>query len=204
MQKNHQSKIVFLPIEKSQKVIKDIKEDSFFIIFDFSNENNDMVFNFSVAKNISLKIIHLTVNYLKNKTTVFNIKQAENSCVNIQSKCFALKQSFSKILINSIIDENSYNIKLDQDIKGFIFDDKSSITATPSMLVGNNKIVANHAVSIGTVDPEKMFFLQSRGFKPNDALVILIKSEYEFLNSLDNLESKKIYNKINKIIKEAI
>ncbi len=200
MQKNNYQ---FIDINSNRKINKKINNNLTLIIIDILDKNNNLNFQFNVAKNVELKIFFLSINSNKQKSCNFDIKQDQNSIVNIQAKIFGIRQSFSKININSSIPKNAEKIVLNQDINGFIFNDGATIVATPSMLVDNNKIVANHSVNIGSINPEKLFYIKSRGISKAKATSMLIKSEYEYLNNLNIDEASKAYKQINKKMMEV-
>jgi Fe-S cluster assembly protein SufD len=63
-------------------------------------------------------------------------------------------------------------IKIDKDAQGvddflemriLLLDDKSSATAEPKLEIEANEVKASHAATVGMIDQEQMFYLESRG-----------------------------------------
>lgn len=196
------NKVEIINIKKNQKINKKIVNSLNIVLTDISNNNIDQNFNFSVAENSTLNIHCLLVNSNKQKSHIFTINQQKNSTVNIYVKAFGFNQSNTKVIIDSKIPKNAENIVLNQEINGYIFDDGSTIIATPSMLVDNNKIVANHSVSIGSINPEKLFYLMSKGIDAKTAKTVLIRSEYDYYKNFDDKKCKSIYKEVDKKIME--
>ena len=196
------NKIEIINIKKNQKINKKIVNSLNIKHNDISSNNIDQNFNFSVTENSVLNIHCLLVNSNKQKSHIFTINQQKNSTVNIYVKAFGFNQSNTKVIIDSKIPKNAENIVLNQEINGYIFDDGSTIIATPSMLVDNNKIVANHSVSVGSINPEKLFYLMSKGIDTKTAKTVLIRSEYDYYKNFDDKKCKLIYKEVDKKIME--
>lgn len=192
------NKIDLLNVEKTQKISKNISSNLDLVITDISDKNIDDVLNFSVKQNCVLNIHCLIVNSKFDKSYTFAINQEKNSTVNIYVKCFGFNSSSTKVFIDSKIPKSAENILLNQEINGYIFNDNSTILAIPSMLVDNNKIVANHSVSVGSINPEKLFYLTCKGIDFKTAKTVLIRSEYDYYNKFDLKSCKTVYNKVDK------
>jgi Fe-S cluster assembly protein SufD len=81
------------------------------------------------------------------------------------------------------------NIITNQTIDGVIFDNNANIKVTPSLIVDTNSIKATHAVNIGNINPEQLFYLMSRRMTRSSATNLIIKSMF---NDLHNIELSKI------------
>jgi Fe-S cluster assembly protein SufD len=53
--------------------------------------------------------------------------------------------------------------------------DKARSDANPILLIDENDVTAGHAASIGQVDPEDMYYLQSRGLDQDTAERLVIR-----------------------------
>ena len=56
-----------------------------------------------------------------------------------------------------------------------LLSDTAKATAVPSLEIDENEIKAGHASSVGPLDPEQLFYLQSRGINKTEAREIITK-----------------------------
>lgn len=70
-----------------------------------------------------------------------------------------------------------------------LLSDTAKAEAIPSLEIDENEVKAGHASTVGPVDPEQMFYLESRGITRKEAKELLVKG---FLGHItDRLTSKK-------------
>lgn len=178
-------------------------KDQFFII-DYSPKNVNEKINFSLQPNeiINVYIYIIANNCKKHYEIICNHKHS--SKFNIYIK--ALTNNKANVLMNvkNLVKQNIANVKINQDIQGITFDDESRINVTPSMLIGNNKIIANHSINIGNINPDALFYLMSRGLNKQKAIEILIKSMFNDLNVNSSKQHLNIYNNVLKQVNELI
>lgn len=48
--------------------------------------------------------------------------------------------------------------------------------AQPLLVIDENDVTASHATSLGTIDPEQLFYLQTRGLSFEDSIKLLFES----------------------------
>ncbi len=196
------NKSLILDENKAQKITKKINDNFLIVLNDLNDKNINKTIHLDFAKNSVCKIYCIIVNFNNLKEYVLNLNQDLNSHADIKVKIFGFKNSYTKVLINSNIPKNAQKTYLNQEINGYLFSDDATILATPSMNISNNKIVANHSVNVGSINPEKLFYLMSRGITKKSAINLLIKSEYQYLKDLNISNAKQYYKKVdNKISK---
>ncbi len=198
------NKSLILDENNSKKITKKINNNFLIILNDLNIKSIDKTINLDFAKNSVCKIYCIIANFNDTKQYVFNLNQDLNSCVDIKIKIFGFSRSYSKILINSNIPKNAKNIQLNQEINGYLFSDDATILATPSMNIYNDKIIANHSVNIGSINPEKLFYLMSRAIPKKVAINLLIKSEYQYLKNLNIPNPQKYYKKVDNMISKNV
>ncbi|MBD3363364.1 hypothetical protein GF362_06630 [Candidatus Dojkabacteria bacterium] len=67
------------------------------------------------------------------------------------------------------VDKGIKNIKTDLKIEVLLVSKNSSAKVLPSMEIHEDDIKASHSTTIGSVDPEQLFYLESRGFSKKKA-----------------------------------
>lgn len=67
-------------------------------------------------------------------------------------------------------------------MKLLLLDDKSMATAEPELEIENNEVKASHSASVGRIDEEQLFYLETRGIGKIDAENLIIKG---FLGNTD-------------------
>lgn len=124
----------------------------------------------------------LIVNH-NNKLSKSNIN---NKAVNILDG--KLTFNVTGVVLNNIIDctinQNNHIITMN--------DNKCQIN--PNLLINENDVTANHSAYIGGFDPQKLFYLKSRGITENEAYKLLIRGF--LLNQNQTEENFKLINDI--------
>ena len=173
------------------------------IIVCINPQHRSYSFNFNVHEDSKLKVLFYGLSSIDNKNFEFNFNHLKNSNLLFISRLFVNNQSKITLNTNVSISKDSSNIISDQQVQGYLFSDESSISATPALLVNTNNINASHSVNIGYFDPNKIFYLQTKGFDKNSAIEMLINNEISQLKGVDN-EQNYIYNIVHKTIKEML
>ena len=60
-------------------------------------------------------------------------------------------------------------------MKLLLLDDKSMAVAEPELEILNNEVKASHSASVGRIDEEQLFYLETRGISRNEAENLIIK-----------------------------
>lgn len=62
-----------------------------------------------------------------------------------------------------------------QTLKGIILNEKAQIDVNPILIIDEFDIQAGHAATVGKVDEEQLYYLQSRGLTEEDATKLIVK-----------------------------
>ena len=168
-----------------------------------ANESKDIekTVNLNLKNNNEVNLFCLVLANGKDK--VFNINfnhLGNNSTSNIYVKALANNKAKVKINCVSNCKTKTHKNKINQTIDGLIFDNESLIQALPCLDINIDDISAKHTVNIGQVDPEIIFYLNSKGLNRLEAYQFLIDS---FINDL-NPYVKEYHLNLNKDIKSLI
>ena len=60
-------------------------------------------------------------------------------------------------------------------MKLLMLDNRSMATAEPELEILNNEVKASHSASVGRIDEEQLFYLESRGVEKKEAEKLIIK-----------------------------
>lgn len=60
------------------------------------------------------------------------------------------------------------------DIRVLVLDEKSRADVRPQLEIETNDVKASHAASVSPVDPEQIFYLQSRGLNHTEAQKLIV------------------------------
>lgn len=168
-----------------------------------ANDTKDITKNITLSlhDNNEVNLYCLVLSTGKNKTFNINFKHlGNNSTSNIYVKALANKKANIKINCVSSCKDKTHKNTINQIIDGLIFDNDSLIQALPCLDININDIVAKHTVNIGQVDPEIIFYLNTKGLTKLEAYQFLIDS---FIKDLEPYLVKHNIN-INKDIRSLI
>ena len=173
-------------------------------IYDY-NENNKLELNIEVTENSSL------VYYMFNEKNFDNMKikidNKNNSKTNFNYSFVSDK--ISKLEINNnilgnnidsnirvravsrdngniVVDSNGTVIKdtidnnFNEDLRGLILGD-SNIKINPDMYIDSNEVTANHNSTIGSINEDYLFYLNSKGIEIDEAKKLIVSG---FINSI--------------------
>lgn len=97
-------------------------------------------------------------------------------------------KTFGKVKIRGIAKNGAQvrvtgTIKIDKEAQGvddflemkiLVLDEKSSAIAEPKLEIEANEVKASHAATVGQIDEEEMFYLQSRGISRGEAQELIV------------------------------
>lgn len=195
------SNIFLTKFNDSQTInLKDNQKVNLYLV---ANDNQDVKkdINLTLANNneVNLYCLILASKTAKTFNIYFNHK-GNNSTSNIYVKSLANNNANIKINCVSRCEFKTHKNTINQVIDGLIFDNESSIQALPCLDINIDDITAKHTVNIGQVDPEIIFYLNTKGLSNLQAYQFLIDS---FIKDLDPYLSQFKIN-INKDIQSLI
>jgi len=84
------------------------------------------------------------------------------------------------------VDTKALQCKSSQEYNALLIGNESEAVAFPVIEIENDDVECRHAVSIGKIDKEKIFYLMSRGLTEGQAKNVMIKGFFEhILNRMD-------------------
>ncbi|MGL5246392.1 MAG: SufD family Fe-S cluster assembly protein [Mycoplasmoidaceae bacterium] len=160
-------------------------------------------------------IMDIIINVFENSSAILNLasfSESTNKNYNIivnhfssnsYSECnvFGVSKNGSNIKFNltAKIDDLSISNKCKQSISGILLTNDSSIIGAPNLIINTNSIKAEHSLSIGKINQNKLFYLMSKGLNKKDALYLLIMGYFN--SCLKNLKNENFKEKIESKIK---
>lgn len=86
-----------------------------------------------------------------------------------------------------------------QNLTGINLSNQASISVDPILVINENDVKAGHAATVGKMDEEALFYLQSRGLNQKEATKLLVNGKIRpIIDKLDDLAlEEKILNMIN-------
>ncbi|MDD3241433.1 MAG: SufD family Fe-S cluster assembly protein [Bacilli bacterium] len=179
-------------------IIINIEENSNLIINYLTiNDNTKIEINLNKERS-NVSLYYSSINYKESNYIVninHNSKNTTSKIINHGISVLGNKIDFT---INGNIPLYADNCICNQDSKIINIKDSKSIIK-PNLFIENYNVEANHSAYIGQFNKDKLFYLESRGIKNDQAIFLLLKSFMINNMSLpEELESKFIYE-INKI-----
>ena len=109
------------------------------------------------------------------------------------------KLSFSG---TSAIFENMKRAETHQTAKIIIFDDKAQAKADPVLAIHYNDVVASHAATVGKVNADHLYYMQSRGISELDTKRLITKGYLEPV--IKFVDDQEIANALTIALEEAL
>lgn len=153
------------------------------LVFDKINlVNKDTKITLNIDDNATVDLNYLVINEGKNKINITANFKGNNSKCHIKLRVInQTPESNANIICDGIIEENTKDNELIEDLKGLILHD-DTIKISPNMLVNTNEVLANHLVTISSFDKEELFYLESKGISAETAKKLLITSFTSIVN----------------------
>ena len=208
------SSLVGLSIQNSKS------NGHFYKQIDASLENSSIYKNFILTSGLKFNKIEMNINLHKEKSncSIFSaLYVSENEHQEIKTRMNHLSfdcKSFQKV--KNVLNKNSKAVyqgkifvkdvaqKTDayQLSKALILDDKSEFNAKPELEIYADDVKCSHGSTSGSIDPEAVHYLMTRGLDKKIAKKILING---FLNDIfENIPDKKIFSFVKNIMEDQI
>ena len=81
-----------------------------------------------------------------------------------------------------------------QTNKIIVFDEGCNAKANPYLYIDEYDVKASHGASVGKIDEEHLYYLQSRGLSKEDAMHLVTYGYFPVLEFIDNDELKELFN----------
>ena len=109
---------------------------------------------------LNLLINHIAPNCISN--TILRGVYTDNAVGNIRAKIY--------------VDNKAHNTNADLENKNLLLSNTALVTTLPQLEIYNDDVKCSHGATIGSLDVEALFYLQSRGIDYDIAKKILISS----------------------------
>ena len=129
----------------------------------------------------SFKSVSIPFEGCKDDFLVYNNHLSSSCSSNVGMRSILNKGVECSFLALIDIENKIKNSKAEQDCKAILLDEKSSMNAKPEMKIFNNDVVCKHGTTIGSLNKDQIFYLNSRGLSKLKAEKILLQgiiSEY--------------------------
>ena len=114
-----------------------------------------------------------------------------------QIRNFAVVLEKGKLMIDAIgkINKGAIRSESHQVSRALSFEKGQNTTILPELLIGENDVAASHAMSIGRVDENQLYYLMSRGLDNKQCLSLISKGY--LLPIVDLIENDEIKEKLS-------
>ena len=121
-----------------------------------------------------------------------------------KAQIFAVNNDFAKVSIytDAYIKNKAIGTKTQQEGRIINLSDNCTGIVLPNLHIDENDVEASHSCSVGSVNKDHLYYLQTRGLTSLQARNILIKGYFNPL--LENVKDEKIKEKLNKILDKRI
>ncbi len=206
-----------LNLENIKKVVVNIPNNIHFEMFELSDKDIDIQYEYNLDKNSDLKIVKFyDVSKVEEQDIInlngecasveYNLKTIAKNLQNYHLKINHLKPNTISNIKNSgvnidgainftvegVIPNGSSNSETNQNNRIITFND-NVCKIDPILLIDENDVVANHSALIGKFSEDELFYLESRGIDYDSAVKLLVKG---FL--LDGINDERVIEKIDK------
>lgn len=130
----------------------------------------------SAIHHINLLINHLT---LSNSSYTF-------------SRSIAADQSIANIIGRILVNKNAKNTYANLQSKGLLLSKQATINSCPELDIYNHDVICTHGSTVGHLDQNALFYMQSRGINIDDAKQLLLHAFVEPI--IKNIRYPEIIN----------
>lgn len=98
---------------------------------------------------------------------------ARNTTSMIKNDFVLLKEGSCRMDAIGKIDHGASGSKSHQSSRGLTFDQQKRAIILPQLLIDENDVEASHATTLGQIDENQMYYLQSRGLSKQEAIELI-------------------------------
>lgn len=142
---------------------------------------------------------HILTTTLANNEKKYDIEAHHihpNTYSNIDNYGMCMKDGKYTIIASGKIDKHAKGSKSHQATRVLTLADKELVSVTPLLLIDENDVEASHACSIGQMNEDHLYYLQTRGLNETQALGLLTLSYVlPILNIVEDSEIKETLQK---------
>jgi len=121
-----------------------------------------------------------------------------------KAQIFAINDNEAHVSIytDAYIKNKATNVNTNQEGRIINLTDTCSGIVLPNLHIDENDVVVSHSCSVGSVNKDHLYYLQTRGFSKEQATKILIRGYFNPL--LKNIENENLYNELEKVLEQRI
>lgn len=153
-----------------------------------------------VGEGASVKIRAIAVSSDENdqKVDVFMNHLAKNTNGDMTNIGIANKKG--RVILNGVekIEKGMKNSNVYQTLKGIITSDEAVVEVNPILIIDEYDIQAGHAATVGKIEEESLFYLQSRGLTKQDAERLVITGLLKPL--LEEISDEELKEKFTELV----
>jgi Fe-S cluster assembly protein SufD len=188
--RNQKSKTIIIS-ELVNNLSESLSDNSDFNLYVIDVNEFNTTFNLEVKikKFCNLKIVVSVLNNQKNlknfNVNIIHEDDSSNSEFYYYTVCSDESRSFCTV--QTQINKNGYATETKQIIKGIMLSDKCRIHGEPKLIIDNNEVKAKHALAIGQMNKENLYYLMSKGISEKMAKRLIVVGFFnEVLVNIDD------------------
>ncbi len=159
------------------------------------NKDNSVKIDLFLKKGAKITYNHSVISQ-KDSDNYFNIHHLEDGSISLlNNNGINLENKKLFFTINGVIDKHLKDINCSQNSKILNYSNGNS-KIIPNLIIDSNDIVANHSAYIGYINPEEVFYMESRGISKENIRNLIYKATMIGKMKLSNKE------KFNQILNE--
>ena len=191
----------------NQKINREINNHNYYqsMQIDLSTCNIDNSENINLLKEEAYSNVIAGI-YAINKSIKKYQTNLNHYVANCESKAqlFAINNDNAHVNIytDAYIKNKAVGSKTNQEGRIINLSDKCSGIVLPNLHIDENDVEASHSCSVGSVNEDHLYYLQTRGLSPLQARNILIIGYFNPI--LENIENEKIKEEIIGILQQRI
>lgn len=198
---------IFVDNKTNQKISREINNHNYYqsMQIDLStcnidNSENINLLNQEAYSNVIAGIYAINKSVKKYQT---NLNHYVANCVS-KAQLFAINNDNAHVSIytDAYIKNKAVGSKTNQEGRIINLSDKCSGIVLPNLHIDENDVEASHSCSVGSVNQDHLYYLETRGLTPLQARNILIRGYFNPI--LENIENEKIKEEIIEILQQRI
>ncbi len=128
--------------------------------------------------------------------------QAQYTYGDMQNFVVTLEKGKLSLYAIGKIEKNASNSETHQTSRILNFNATERAAVFPQLFIDNNEVKASHAESSGQIDPDQLYYLQSRGLSPDESVSLIVKG---YLSSIiENIKNDEIKDRLMESIERKV
>ncbi|MGI9214356.1 MAG: SufD family Fe-S cluster assembly protein [Gammaproteobacteria bacterium] len=150
-----------------------------------NNQLNAIIELIGSNSQVKLNILQKISSNYQNSINLLIKHLTTDSYSNTLSRIIADQQAQCNFTGKIIVTPNGKNTNANLQTKGLILNRQASITNSPELIIDNNEVICSHGTSIGNLNPDALFYMQTRGLSIQEATLMLIAAfQQPILNTI--------------------